>query len=169
MYGVALMHLAHLVGLRQVDISQYLGITSVQANHWAKGIRPIPDATVPTLVKRIAEAVERSLHAVDTEKPTRAELTDALRDVFTENCHRAGHAPGASLESFLEEMHRYAALTRPQQLEGPKLAHIEKLTAIMLCWFGLLDALAPLMRLLPDGDQLAELPTDARQQEQAMH
>jgi DNA-binding transcriptional regulator YdaS (Cro superfamily) len=169
MYGVALMRLAHLVGLRQVDITQYLGITSVQVNHWAKGIRPIPEATVPTLVKRIAEAVERSLHAVDTDVPTRAELTDVLREVFIENCHRYGHAPAPSLESFLEEVRRYTALTRPQQLEGPKLEHIEKLTAARLCWFTLQDALRPLLLLLPDDDQPAPTSTEAQQQEQAIH
>ena len=101
--------------------------------------------------------------------PTRAELTAALRDVFTENCHRAGHAPGASLETFLEEVRRYAALTRPQQLEGPKLAHIEKFTAIMLCWFGLLDALRPLLLLFPDDDQMPPTATQARQRERAIH
>ena len=165
MYGIALMRLAHLVGLRQVDIAQYLEITRVQVNHWAHGVRPIPEATVPTLVKRIAEAVERSLHAGEADMPTRADLTAVLHDVFTENCHRSGHAPEASLEAFLAEMERYAALTRPQQLEGPKLEHIEKFTAMMLFWFTLVHALLPLQRLLPDDDQFPTARA-ARQREQ---
>lgn len=168
MYGVALMHLAHLVGLRQVDIAQYLGITTVQANHWAKGIRPIPDATVPTLVKRIAEAVERSLHTGETDRPTRADLTAALRDVFAENCYRSGHARVPTLKAFLEEVRRYAALTRPQQLEGPKLEHIERYTAAMQCWFELEAALRPLLRLLPDDDQSVPTDSEARQHTRTM-
>lgn len=169
MYGVALMRLAHLVGLRQVDITQYLGITSVQANHWAKGIRPIPEATVPTLVKKIAEAVERYLHAGETSwlwLADRADLTAVLRDVFAENCHRYGHAPAPSLESFLEEVRRYAALSRPQQLEGPKLEHIERYTAAMQCWFETSYTLRPLLLLLPDDDQPVPTATEARQRAQ---
>jgi hypothetical protein len=182
MYGVALMRLAHLVGLRQVDITLCLGITSVQANHWAKGVRPIPEATVPTLVQRIAEAVKRSLtpaeghmqiavpaQAAMWRQPTQADLTTALRDVFVENCYRYGHARVPTLEAFLEEVRRYTALTRPQQLEGPKLEHIEKLTAARLCWFELENALLPLRRLLPDDDQPVPTAGEPSQQEQAIH
>ena len=172
MYGVALMRLAHLVGLRQVDITQYLGITSVQVNHWAKGVRPIPEATVPTLVKKIAEAVERYLQAGEMsgqQQPTRADLTAVLREVFAENCYRYGHAPAPSLEAFLEEVRRYAALSRPQQLEGPKLEHIEKYVAAMHCWFETSYTLRPLLLLLPDDDQPVPTTGEPSQREQAIH
>jgi hypothetical protein len=168
MYGVALMRLAHLVGLRQVDITQYLGITSVQANHWAKGIRPIPEATVPTLVKKIAEAVERSLHAGEKNMPTQADLTAVLYEVFGENCHRYGHAPAPSLEAFMQEVRRYSVLTRPQQLDGPTLEHIEKIMAAVLFWLELQDALSPLLRLFPEVDQSVATSTDARQRAQTI-
>jgi hypothetical protein len=102
-------------------------------------------------------------------QPTQADLTAVLRDVFVENCHLSGHAPGASLESFLEEVRRYAALTRPQQLEGPQLAHMEKFSAMMLCWFTVESALLPLTRLLPDDYQPVPTATEARQREQAIH
>jgi hypothetical protein len=185
MYGINLLHLARLVGLRQVDIAAHFGITKVQVHYWARGMRPVPPSNIPTLIKKIAEAVERYLATGETDMripapaetagqigalrlPTRADLTDVLRDVFAENCHLSGHAPGASLESFLAEVRRYAALTRPQQLEGPQLAHIEKLTAMMLCWFTLQDALLPLLRLLPDDDQAPNMATEARQRTQPM-
>ena len=182
MYGVALMRLAHLVGLRQVDITVCLGISSVQANHWAKGVRPIPEATAPTLVKQIAEAVKRYLttaegnmpiavpaQAAMWRQPTQADLTAVLRDVFAENCYRYGHAPAPSLESFLEEVRRYAALSRPQQLEGPKLEHIERYTAAMQCWFETSYTLRPLLLLLPDDDQPVPTAGEPSQQEQAIH
>ena len=182
MYGINLLHLARLVGLRQVDIAAHFGITKVQVHYWAHGARPIPPANIPTLVKKIAEGVERYLATGETDmriavpgqadtwrQPTQADLTAVLRGVFTENCHRSGHAPEASLESFLEEVRRYAALTRPQQLEGPQLAHMEKFAAMMLCWFELENALLPLRRLLPDDDQPVPTATEARQREQAIH
>lgn len=153
MYGAALIRLANLVGVRQADIARHLGITRVQVNHWAHCVRPIPEASVPPLVEAIRAAVERCLQAGEPGSPTQAELTDVLRDVFAENCHRYGHAEAPTLEAFLEEMRRYAALTSPQRRAGPQLEHIEKLTAIMLCWFGLLDALRPLLDVLPDGEQ----------------
>ena len=119
MYGVALMHLAHLVGLRQVDIARISGSPSVQANHWAKGIRPIPEATVPTLVKRIAEAVERSLHTGETDRPTRADLTDRTPRRLCRKLPPRRACPGAKSGDFTgRRCDDYAALTRPQQLEG---------------------------------------------------
>ena len=167
-YGTALLRLAHLVGLRQIDIAQHFGITRVQVNQWAHGVRRIPEATVPRLVETIAQAVERTLQTQETESPLRAELTAALRDVFAENCYRYGHAEVPTLEAFMEEVRRYSALTQPQRREGPRLEHMEKLAAIMRCWFGLHAELSPLLDLLPDGDQPAEAPTDARQRAQTI-
>ena len=183
MYGMSLFRLARLVGLRQVDIAAHFGISTVQIHYWARATRPIPPANLPTLITRIADAVECYLATGETDMqiavpgqadtwrhPTHADLTGVLREVFSENLHRYGHAPAPSLESFLEEMRRYSVLTRPQQLEGPKLAHIEQYMAAMLCWFELLVALLPLRRLLPDmDDQTTPTATAARHRDHPVH
>jgi len=151
-YGVNLFRLARLVGLRKIDIARHLGVARMQATYWGEGQRPIPGDRIAPLVGLIAKAVKQCLATAPPWDTLRADLTATLRDCFIENCRRHVEME-PSLEAFMAEVEKYAALTQRQQQQGPKLEHMEKLSAAMLCWFEMEHALLPLRRLLPDDDQ----------------
>jgi hypothetical protein len=159
MYGVNLFRLARLVGLKRIDIARHLGVVRMQATYWGQGKRPIPGDRIAPLVALIAKAVQTRLATAAPWDQVRADLTTALQDCFLENCQRYVPMPEPSLEAFMAEVEQYAALTQRQQQQGPRLAHMEQLSAAMLSWFQVHAALLPLLRLL-EGDDDADTVED---------
>ena len=161
LYGVNLLKLARLVGIRQIDIARHLGVTKMQPTYWARGQRPIPRDTVAPLVAFIAKAVQKRLADAAPWDTIRADLTTALRACFVEHCQRHVHMPEPSLEAFMAEVEKYAALTQRQQQQGPRIEDMERLSAAMLSWFQVHAALLPLLRLL-EGAEVAVEDTEEK-------
>lgn len=164
MYGVSLLHLARLVGLSQTALADHLGISNVQIHYWAQGERPIPAGQIPTLVKRITEALARALVMENTAglvvpldelgrrnhriRSDRSALRELVEGVFAENLMRDGLPPSSSLANVVTVFEAYLALPRKEQWDMKQLWRLAEASTAMNVIAHLLLYLMPMVELL---------------------